>query len=41
MALRTTAEWVELLRKHDVPAMPYHSLASLLDDPHSFAVPAC
>ncbi|PWS36119.1 formyl-CoA transferase [Falsiroseomonas bella] len=30
---RTTAEWVELLRRHDVPAMPYHTLTSLLDDP--------
>ena len=33
MAERTTAEWVELLRRHDVPAMPYHTLHSLLDDP--------
>jgi crotonobetainyl-CoA:carnitine CoA-transferase CaiB-like acyl-CoA transferase len=30
---RTTAEWVELMRRHDVPAMPYHTLESLLDDP--------
>lgn len=30
---RTTAEWVELLRRYDVPAMPYHTLESLLDDP--------
>ncbi len=33
MAERTTAEWVALLRRHDVPAMPYHTLASLLHDP--------
>ncbi|WP_439598271.1 CaiB/BaiF CoA transferase family protein [Falsiroseomonas sp.] len=30
---RTTAEWVELLRRHDVPAMPYHTLETLLEDP--------
>jgi crotonobetainyl-CoA:carnitine CoA-transferase CaiB-like acyl-CoA transferase len=33
MAARDTAEWVELLRRHDVPAMPYNTLESLLDDP--------
>jgi crotonobetainyl-CoA:carnitine CoA-transferase CaiB-like acyl-CoA transferase len=33
MLERGTAEWVELLRRHDVPAMPYHTLESLLDDP--------
>ncbi|MFL9828270.1 CaiB/BaiF CoA transferase family protein [Rhodoplanes sp. SY1] len=33
MRERTTAEWVEILRRHDVPAMPYHTLQSLLDDP--------
>ena len=31
---RTTAEWIEILEKHDVPCMPYHTLDSLLDDPH-------
>lgn len=30
---RTTGEWVEILRRYDVPAMPYHTLESLLDDP--------
>lgn len=30
---RTTAEWVEILRRHDVPAMPYNTLESLLEDP--------
>ncbi|NVO16164.1 MAG: CoA transferase [Rhodoplanes sp.] len=33
MAERTTDAWVEILRRHDVPAMPYHTLQSLLDDP--------
>ena len=31
---RTTAEWIEILEKHDVPCMPYHTLDSLLEDPH-------
>jgi crotonobetainyl-CoA:carnitine CoA-transferase CaiB-like acyl-CoA transferase len=31
---KTTAEWLELLGRADVPAMPYHTLDSLLDDPH-------
>ena len=31
---RTTAEWLEILDRNDVPAMPYHTLDSLLDDPH-------
>ena len=31
---RTTAEWIETLERHDVPCMPYHTLDSLLDDPH-------
>lgn len=33
MMTRDTADWVEILRKCDVPAMPYHTLDSLLDDP--------
>lgn len=33
LATRTTAEWVEILRRHDVPAMPYNTLESLLEDP--------
>ncbi len=33
MRQKTTAEWVALLRRHDVPAMPYNTLASLLEDP--------
>ena len=31
---RTTAEWLGILERNDVPAMPYHTLDSLLDDPH-------
>jgi len=31
---RTTAEWVEILEKADVPAGPMHSLESLCDDAH-------
>ena len=30
----TTAEWLELFDRGDVPAMPYHTLDSLLEDPH-------
>ncbi|MDJ0390608.1 CoA transferase [Roseomonas sp. E05] len=33
MAERTTDEWLPLLRRHDVPAMRFHTLESLLDDP--------
>jgi crotonobetainyl-CoA:carnitine CoA-transferase CaiB-like acyl-CoA transferase len=31
---RTTAEWLEILDRLDVPAMPYHDFESLLEDPH-------
>ncbi|HSN40799.1 MAG TPA: CoA transferase [Burkholderiales bacterium] len=31
---RTTAEWLEIFDRSDVPAMPYHTLDSLLEDPH-------
>ncbi|AUW59677.1 CoA transferase [Sphingobium sp. SCG-1] len=31
---RTTAEWLDLLERADVPAMPMHDLESLLVDPH-------
>ena len=31
---KKTAEWLEILERHDVPAMPYHTLESLLEDPH-------
>ncbi len=31
---RTTAEWLDLFTRHDVPAMPYNTIESLLTDPH-------
>jgi crotonobetainyl-CoA:carnitine CoA-transferase CaiB-like acyl-CoA transferase len=31
---KTTAEWVEIFDRLDVPAMPYHTLESLMEDPH-------
>jgi crotonobetainyl-CoA:carnitine CoA-transferase CaiB-like acyl-CoA transferase len=31
---KTTAEWIGILDRHDVPAMPYQTLDGLLDDPH-------
>lgn len=31
---RTTAEWLEIFDHADVPAMPFHTLDSLLEDPH-------
>jgi crotonobetainyl-CoA:carnitine CoA-transferase CaiB-like acyl-CoA transferase len=31
---RTTAEWLEIFDRCDVPAMPYHTLDSLMQDPH-------
>jgi crotonobetainyl-CoA:carnitine CoA-transferase CaiB-like acyl-CoA transferase len=31
---KTTAEWLEIFDRDDVPAMPYHTLDSLLEDPH-------
>ena len=31
---KTTAEWLEIFDKCDVPAMPYHTLDSLMEDPH-------
>ena len=31
---KTTAEWVEIFDRLDVPAMPYHTLDSLMQDPH-------
>ena len=31
---RTTAAWLDLLDRADVPAMPLHSLESLLQDEH-------
>ena len=34
MGKKTTAEWMQLLAKADVPAMPMHTLETLLADPH-------
>jgi len=31
---RTTAEWLAIFDAADVPAAPYHTLDSLLEDPH-------
>ena len=31
---KTTAEWLDIFDASDVPAMPYHTLDSLMDDPH-------
>jgi len=31
---KTTAEWIEILDRADVPAMPFHTLDSLMADPH-------
>ena len=31
---KTTEEWLEIFEKADVPAMPYHTLDSLMEDPH-------
>jgi crotonobetainyl-CoA:carnitine CoA-transferase CaiB-like acyl-CoA transferase len=31
---RTTAEWLDLLTKADIPVMPMHDLESILQDPH-------
>ena len=31
---QTTAFWLELCRRHDIPAAPYHTLETLIDDPH-------
>jgi len=34
MKAKTTAEWLEIFDRADVPAMPFHTLDSLLEDPH-------
>lgn len=31
---KTSAEWLEIFDRADVPAGPYHTLESLMDDPH-------
>ena len=34
LTTKTTAEWVEIFDRCDVPAMPYHTLDTLMEDPH-------
>ena len=34
LARQTTAFWLDLCERHDIPAAPYHTLDSLIDDPH-------
>jgi crotonobetainyl-CoA:carnitine CoA-transferase CaiB-like acyl-CoA transferase len=34
MPERTTAQWLELFGGADIPAMPLHTVDSLIDDPH-------
>lgn len=34
LAASTTAEWLEIFERCDVPAMPYHTFDTLLEDPH-------
>jgi crotonobetainyl-CoA:carnitine CoA-transferase CaiB-like acyl-CoA transferase len=31
---KTSAEWLDIFAEHDVPAMPYNTIESLLTDPH-------
>ncbi|WP_375175126.1 CaiB/BaiF CoA transferase family protein [Pseudooceanicola sp.] len=38
MTTRTTAEWMDLFDRADVPALPMHSFESVLEDPHLTAI---
>jgi crotonobetainyl-CoA:carnitine CoA-transferase CaiB-like acyl-CoA transferase len=38
LAGRTTAEWLAIFARLDVPAMPYNTIEGLLEDPHLRAV---
>ncbi len=38
MKLRTTVEWLQHLEQADIPAMPLHTLESLIEDPHLAAI---
>ena len=31
---QTSAHWLEVFRRRDIPASPYHTLETLVDDPH-------
>jgi len=31
---QTTQFWLDVCKKHDIPAAPYHTLETLVDDPH-------
>jgi crotonobetainyl-CoA:carnitine CoA-transferase CaiB-like acyl-CoA transferase len=35
---RTTAEWVEVLQRRDIPCLPLHDLRGVLSDPHLAAI---
>jgi crotonobetainyl-CoA:carnitine CoA-transferase CaiB-like acyl-CoA transferase len=34
MARQSTSFWLDYCRQHDIPAAPYHTLETLMDDPH-------
>jgi crotonobetainyl-CoA:carnitine CoA-transferase CaiB-like acyl-CoA transferase len=34
LAKQTTAFWLDFCAEHDIPAAPYHTLESLVEDPH-------
>lgn len=38
LATRSTADWLDLFERADIPAMPLHTAESLIDDPHLRAV---
>jgi len=34
LAQKTTGEWLKIFEEADIPAMPYHTLETLVEDPH-------
>lgn len=34
LAQKSTSEWLKIFESADIPAMPYHTLESLVEDPH-------